>query len=339
MATTAKFSQQHRSRFHFDAADAAQRLALPAVWIVVAIVFAFALPGIFLSSGNISTIFGSQTVLVFATLALVIPLTAGDYDLSISATLALANMTLALLTVQHGWALMPAIAAALFVGVLVGLVNGGLVTLFAIDSLVVTLGTSSILYGLVLWVSSSNTISGIPSDLVSAVVGTSFLGIPLQFYYGLLLAAAIWFVFEYTTLGRRLLFVGRGRAVSRLSGIRVNRLRWGSFVASGVLAAAGGVIWGGTTGAADPSSSQAFLLPAFAAAFLGATSIMPGRFNPWGSIVAVYFLVTGTTGFQLLGVETFVQQVFYGVALVVAVALSQIARRRREGIEDEVNLE
>ena len=75
-------------------------------------------------------------------------------------------------------------------------------------------------------------------------------------------------------------------------------------------------------------SGLSFLLPAFAAAFLGATTIMPGRFNPLGTIASVYFLVTGITGLQLLGVQTFVQQLFYGGALVLAVALSQVARRR-----------
>jgi ribose transport system permease protein len=136
------------------------------------------------------------------------------------------------------------------------------------------------------------------------------------------------YVFEFMPVGRRLLFVGRGRGVARLSGIRVARLRWGSLAASGVISAFAGILYCGTLGSADPTSSLSFLLPAFAAAFLGATTVMPGRFNPIGSIAAVYFLVTGITGLQLLGVQTFVQQLFYGGALVLAVALSQFARRR-----------
>ena len=90
------------------------------------------------------------------------------------------------------------------------------------------------------------------------------------------------------------------------------------------------MLYGGTTGAADPSSGLNYLLPAFAAAFLGATSIEPGRFNPWGSIVAVYFLVTGVTGLSILGISTFVQDLFYGGALIVAVTLSQLVRGREE---------
>jgi ribose transport system permease protein len=154
--------------------------------------------------------------------------------------------------------------------------------------------------------------------------------VPLGFYYALVLCAVIWYVLSYTALGRRLLFVGRGREVARLSGIRVDRIRWGCLVVSGLIGGMAGVIYVGTTGAADPSSGQTFLLPAFAAAFLGATSVNPGRFNPWGAMISVYFLVTGITGLSIIGVSSFVQDLFYGGALVIAVTLSQIVRGREE---------
>jgi ribose transport system permease protein len=140
----------------------------------------------------------------------------------------------------------------------------------------------------------------------------------------------IWYVFSYTAIGQRLLFVGRGREVARLSGINDDRMRWGCLVVSSLLGAVAGVIYAGTIGAADPNSGLTYLLPAFAAAFLGATSIQPGRFNPIGSVIAVYFLVTGITGLSIIGVSTFVQDLFYGGALIVAVTLSQIVRGREE---------
>jgi ribose transport system permease protein len=140
----------------------------------------------------------------------------------------------------------------------------------------------------------------------------------------------IWYVFDFTPAGRRLLIVGRDRNVARLSGLRVTRTRIGALMAAGVIASFAGVLSAGTSGGADPTSGTALLLPAFAAAFLGATTIQPGRFNPWGSFIAVYFLATGIAGFQILGVQSFVQNLFYGGALVVAVALSQLARRREE---------
>jgi ribose transport system permease protein len=322
--TAGPVHERSRSRL----ADLAERYALLVAWGVTCVVFGILRPDTFLTTSNFTTIFGSQAVLVVLTLALLFPLTAGDYDLSVAATMGLSAMTLAILNVDHGWSIGASILAALGVGLAVGLVNGALVVLIDIDSLIATLGSSTFIAGVILWISNSQTISGVSDKLVNVVVVDRFLGIPLAFYYGIALGVAMLYVFEFMPIGRRLLFVGRGRSVARLGGIRVSRLRWGALVASGIISAFAGVLYAGTLGSADPTSSLSFLLPAFAAAFLGATTIMPGRFNPLGSIAAVYFLVTGITGLQLLGVQTFVQQLFYGGALVLAVALSQLARRR-----------
>jgi ribose transport system permease protein len=303
------------------------RLALPLAWALVIVVFGALEPDTFLTTANFQGIFGSQAVLVVVALALLVPLTAGDYDLSVASILTLSSMVVAVLDVQHGWPVGLAVIAGLLVGALAGFVNGAIVVLLEAESLVTTLGTGSVISGIVLWISDSNTIGGISSGLVDPVSSWKLLGIPLAFYYGVALCAVVWYAFEYTAPGRRLLFVGRGREVSRLSGIAVGRVRWGAFVISGSVAGVAGVLYAGTTGAADPSSGASFLLPAFAAAFLGAVSIVPGRFNPWGVFVAVYFLVTGVTGLQLLGAESFVQQLFYGGALIFAVALSRLAGR------------
>jgi ribose transport system permease protein len=310
------------------AGELLERYGLVLAWLVVIAVFGALRPDTFLTQANFSTIFGSQAVIVILTLGLLIPLTAGDYDLSIAGVLSVAAMIVAVLNAQHHVPLALAILAALAAGLVVGAVNGGFVMLFGIDPFIVTLGTGTILEGVVLWLSNSQSISGVSTVLVDAVIGRRLLGVPLGFWYGVLLCIGLWYVLEFTPLGRRLLFVGRGRRVAALSGFNVARLRWGALVASALVAALAGVVYAGTTGGADPSSGQSFLLPAFAAAFLGATGIVPGRFNPWGSFVAVYFLVTGITGLTILGVASFVQELFYGSALVLAVALSQLARRR-----------
>lgn len=305
-----------------------ERVGLIAAWIVAIIAFGALEPDVFLSEENFSTIFGSQAVLVVLVLGLLIPLTAGDYDLSIAGVLALSSMLVAILNAKHGVPLGAAILVALAAGAAVGALNGAFVTLIGIDPFIVTLGTGTVLNGVVLWISDSQTITGVSDTLVEAVIGTKLLGVSLGFWYGIVLCAAVWFLFEYTPLGRRLLFVGRGRRVASLSGFNIARLRWGALVASGTIAALAGILYAGVTGGADPSSGASFLLPAYAAAFLGATAIVPGRFNPWGSVIAVYFLVTGITGLTILGAASWVQDVFYGSALVLAVALSTLSRRR-----------
>ena len=135
-------------------------------------------------------------------------------------------------------------------------------------------------------------------------------------------------LYEHTPLGRHLFFVGegpRGRAACRAC--RVDRLRFGAFVASGAISAVAGIVTAGQLGAADPSVGPSFLLPAYAAAFLGATTIKPGRFNAWGTVVALYLLVTGVTGLELLGTSSWVQEMFNGVALLIAVTFARFVAR------------
>jgi ribose transport system permease protein len=307
-----------------------ERFGILLVWALVVAVFGIIEPNTYLSVGNLANIFGSQAVLVVVTLALIIPLTAGDYDLSVGGVVALSAMTVAVLNGKDGWPIAAAIAVALVGGMLVGLFNGFVITVFGIDSLIVTLGSQTVLSGLVLWMSNSQTVSGVSNGLVRFVVGDKLFGIPMAFYYAIVVTAAVWYLFEQTMFGRKLLFTGRGREVARLSGVRVSRLRIGALVCSGFVSAVAGVIYVGTSGAADPSSGFSFLLPAFAAAFLGFTAIKPGRFNAWGTFVAVYFLISGITGLELRGVPPYVQQFFYGAALILAVVLRQVVRGRTE---------
>ncbi|SHG00270.1 monosaccharide ABC transporter membrane protein, CUT2 family (TC 3.A.1.2.-) [Kaistia soli DSM 19436] len=310
--------------------DRGERYGLLIAWLIVIAAFGAVKPTVFLSWANFSTIFGSQAVLVVMTLGLIIPLTAGDYDLSIAGNLTLSSMTIAVLNVYFGWPIFAAAMMALVVGLVIGAVNAWIVLYFRINSLIVTLGMGTFLHGITLWISNSNTISGIDFAIANVVIVTRLFGIPLAFYYALLIAAIIWYVFTYTAAGQRLLFVGRGREVARLSGIRVDQVRAATFLVSGLLGGFAGILSVGSLGAADPNSGLSYLLPAFAAAFLGATTITPGRFNPIGSVIAVYFLVTGITGLSILGISTFVQDLFYGGALVIAVCLSQLVRGRQE---------
>jgi ribose transport system permease protein len=303
--------------------------ALPIAWVVVIALFGILKPQTFLTQANFSSILASQAVLVVVTLGLVLVLTGGDYDLSVASVVGLSSMLIAILNVNHHWPIGWSILVALLAGVLVGAINGFFVVVVRVDSLIVTLGMSTFVSGLVLWISSSNTISGISINLVKPVIVWRFLTVPLEFYYAIVIALVVWYVFRYTPVGRRLLVVGRSREVARLSGIRVGTVRWGALIMSGLIAAFGGVLYTGTSGSAGPTGGLELLLPAFAAAFLGATTISPGRFNAWGTVIAVYFLVTGITGLQLLGAESYVQDLFYGGALILAVSFSQILRRRR----------
>ncbi|EME16545.1 ABC transporter permease [Rhodococcus triatomae] len=305
-----------------------EKYALVLALVAVVVVFGILRPETYPTANNLQNILGSQAVLLILALGLIVPLTAGEFDLSAVSTMSLSAMTIAVLNVQHGWSLLPSVAVAVLAALFVGLVNAVLVVRLQIDSFIATLGSGTVVLGVVQWISDSTSVTGIDSALVEATIGTRVFGVSLQFYYALALVLVTAIVFQYTPIGRRLLFVGRGPQVARLSGLHVDRIRGGALVTSALVAALAGIVYAGMLSGADPSSGQSFMLPAFAAAFLGATAIVPGRFNAVGTLVAVYFLVAGVVGLQMLGVASFVQQLFYGGALVVAVALSGAVRRR-----------
>ena len=247
----------------------AEQFGLIVVWLVLIAIFGALRPDTFLTWPNLSTILGSQAVLVVVTLGLIIPLTANDFDLSIAFVMTLASMMVAVLNVNYGIGIGWSVLAALAFGLLFGIVNGLLITVFRIHSLIVTLGTGTFLHGFTLWMSDSMTISGISQTLINVVIIDRLFGVPLEFYYAVGLAALIWYLLDYTALGRRILFVGRGREVARLSGINTDRVRIACMAVSGLFGALAGVLYAGTQGAADPVSGVSYQLPAFAAPFSG----------------------------------------------------------------------
>ena len=284
--------------------------------------FSILRPATFFTFGNLETIAGSQAVLVVVSLALIPTLIAGEFDVSVSSVTGISLVLIGWLNVLHSWPIGPTIAVALGVGLAVGLVNAFFVVFAQVPSIVVTLGMGTLLIGVTVGINSLST-GGISPGLVNAA-HQDILGLPLAFYYGVLLTLLFWYVLSYTPLGRYLYFVGAGRSVARLSGIPVDWIRAGSFAVGSLISALAGVLLAGWVSASDPNVGPTFLLPAFAAAFLGSSVFEPGRFNAWGTFVAVYFLWTGITGLQLHGARSFVQQLFYGGALVVALALSRL---------------
>ncbi|MBW8635904.1 ABC transporter permease [Hoeflea sp. WL0058] len=312
-----------------------ERYAIIGIWVLLIALFAFIDSGIYDSSRffswtNFSTIFGTQGVLIVLTLGLLLPLTAGDFDLSIAANMTLSSLVVAIL-ISQGSPTLVAVVLGLLVGAAIGAANAFFIVFFRIHSLIVTLGMATFVIGIAKWISGSRTISifGANPTLIGWVNQTRLFEVSMSFWYALILCAIIWYFLEYTTPGRRLLFVGRAREVARLAGIRVDSVRALALISSGAIAAVAGVLAVGLNGSADPSSRIGLLLPAFAAAFLGATSIVPGRFNPVGSLIGVLLLATGISGLQIFGIPNFVQDLFYGGGLILAVAASQLVRRRQ----------
>ena len=304
------------------------RYAVVGVWIAMIAVFSAAEPGKFFTGSVFQAIFDSQENLVFLTMALLCTIIVGEFvDLSVPSVFGFAATILPVLAVNHGWNVWEASLVAVLGAVLVGALNGYLVVYVGVNTIVVTLGMSTLLLGISLWMSNMNTISGLPNSF-SNIALTQIGGLPISFYYGVVIVAGFAYVLGCTPLGRHMRFVGANREVSRLSGIRVNRVRFGSFVAAGAFSGVGAVVYVAEIGSFNATTSASLLLPVFASVFLGTAIVEPGRFNPIGTFIGIYFLATGSLGLQLLNLENWVSDVFYGGVLVIAVTISTLLGKR-----------
>jgi ribose transport system permease protein len=315
------------SRLGGSLAQTASRYSLILVWGLMIAVYAGMESDRFLTKGAWTTIFGSQQALVFLALALVVTFIVGEFDLSVASVLGLSATLVPVLNVLHGVDVVLACIIAVLAATAAGAINGFLVVVMRVNPIVVTLGMSTLLLGVSLEIAQLNTVSGLDTSF-SKISLTEFGGLPVSFFYGVAVALIFAYVLRFTPLGRHMVFVGANREVARLAGIRVNRIRFGAYTMSGLICGVGGVVLVAGLGGFDPNSSVTYLLPAFAGAFLGTAVVNPGRFNPLGSLISIYFLVTGIVGLQLLGFSGWITNVFYGAALIVAVTVSTIVNRR-----------
>lgn len=305
-----------------------ERFGVPIAWVLVFALFSVLVPETFPTSGTFRVIFGTQTVILITTLGLMLSLAVGEFDLSIGSVVGFTASLLGVLNGVVGLGLFESILLTLGAGLLFGIFNAFIAVYIGVQSIIVTLGSGTVLAGLALAITNVKTVTGISPELVSFMT-TRWLGVPIPFWAGVILTIILWFVLEHTPLGRRMAFVQSNREVARLAGLKVKWIRAGGLIATTMFATLAGIILIGTNGSVNPSQGANYLLPAFAAAFLGSTTIKPGRFNAFGTFVAVYFLVTGITGLQYLGFAGWPEQVFYGGSLIVAVTVSFLIGRRR----------
>ncbi len=306
-------------------AHLAQRYSLLVLWLVMGAVF-FVLADVPLSN-FLQGIFARQTPLVFLGMAVVATMAVGEFDLSFPSIYALSGASVSALVVLHGWSFPAAALAAVGLALLFGVVNAILVVRAGINSVIVTLGIGSVALGLGGWISKETSVSGLDFSL-SNIALARVLGLPMIFWYGVILVAVFGYVMIATPLGRHILFVGANREVARLAGIPVTYVRVGAWLTSSLLCGVAGVITAAGLGGFNATSAREYFLPAFASVFLGTVAVVPGRFNPIGMFIAVYFLITGIFGLQLLGYQGWVTDVFYGGVLVAAVATSAYVQRR-----------
>lgn len=293
------------------------------LYAVMFVVFALWIPSLWLSWPTFtSTLNISFAVPTMVALALVLPLLAGLYDLSVGATMSATGITVAWLLVAQHWATVPAILVTMLLALVIGLINATLVVGVGISSFIGTLGMSSVLLAYATWRSNSEQWTGFPQSFSNfgsqVVVGH----IQEQVFFVLGIAIVLWIVAEHTPAGRFFQATGANPDAARLAGIRTRRYQFIALVVSSLIAGFAGIVLTASINAGEADIGSPYLLSAFAAAFFGATQFK-GRFNVWGTVVAVWVLASGVQGVALaVGSYPWLNDLFFGVALVAAVGSS-----------------
>ena len=303
--------------------------ALPVIFLMFVIASSIASPTVFPTESMFRTLLRTESVGAILAIALIFPLVIGEFDVSIASILGMAAILVTGLTSMQGLSLATAIVVALLVCGTIGLINGLLVVWVGITSIVATLGMSVIVTGLVFWYTQGNVIyNNIPPEL-STLARLNVLGVPLPAIFMAVIGCITWYILEATPLGRYLYAVGGSKEAARLCGVNVPKLTLLTFVVSGLLSGFAGVLQAAQLGSGNPNIGPPFLLPAFAAAFLGATAIRVNTFNVPGTVLAVFTVAVGITGLQLVGVPFFVAPIFQGVSLILAVTAVRFLRQEQ----------
>ncbi len=291
--------------------------------------FSVLLPNTFPTMLNLRSIISDKAIIALLSLGAMIPMAAGRIDLTVGYGIVLWHILAISLQTMLGLPWPIAVAVVLLLGGITGFLNGWLVEVAKIDSFIATLGTGTVLYALALWHTGGRQMVGLLPDGFYALNTTFVFGLPITAYYLVVITVVMWIVLEYTPVGRYLYAIGANQRAAQLNGIPTRKFVIGAFVASGTMTALAGVLLASKLRIGQASVGLEFLLPALVGAFLGSTTIKPGRVNVWGTVVGVAILAVGISGIQQFGGSFWVEPLFNGVTLLIAIGIAGYAQRKK----------
>jgi len=329
-ATTSAGEVARRPRLDFTVLFA--RFGTLGSLIALLAFFSFARSDVFPTVDNLLNIMSQISILGTMAFGLTVCLVMGLFDLSIAAMATLGGYVATFLLVQYpdSVSVTAAVAASLVTAAVIGILNGLIVSYLGISAFIATLATGSIITGAVLGISDSKTIiTGIPDEFMTIGQGAIF-GVSNPILIMLAVGLALWLLLEHTQLGRHLYAIGGSAEASRLSGIAVKRYAPFALAVCAACAGLGGLMAAAVLGAGRPQGvGDGYLLNAFAAVFIGASSLRPGKFHILGTLIGVLLIGVINNGLSVMGVPTYWQYIVQGLLLVAALFSAGVLTMRK----------
>lgn len=307
-------------------------------FLVIAVVATAFIEPRFLNRLNLMNVARNFSFLVIPSLAQMLVMTAGGFDLSVGAVVAISSVVTA--TVMFaGLAAFPgmeslvivlALVAVIGVGAIVGLVNAGLIATFALSPFMVTLAMMSVLMGIVLFFTQGIPIYGVAESFVTGIGRGQILGLPVVLYIALAVVIGCIVMQRFTALGRHIYAVGSDERSARLSGVATRRTLLVAYVLAGILAAVTGFLMTSRLGSGQGTIGGSLALETIAAAVIGGVSLRGGIGRAEHVALAVLFLAVIANAMNLVQVDSKYQALVLGVVLIAALAIERLLLRRKQ---------
>ncbi|WP_262121425.1 ABC transporter permease [Anaerococcus sp. Marseille-Q5996] len=291
--------------------------------LIILMVFVSILNPTFLQANNLMNLMRQLIINGFIALGMTFVILTGGIDLSVGSTLAVTSAIFAGL-LQNGMNTILAILIALGLGLILGLINGFLITKGKLAPFIVTLATMTIFRGLTLVYTDGRPIAGPKDNFAFKFLGKGqFFGVPFQVILFALAFLILWTILNKTALGRKIYAVGGNEKASFISGINIDKVKISVYVISSLMAVLSGLVLTSRLNSAQPTAGVAYEMDAIAAVVLGGTSMTGGSGSLTGTLIGILILGVLNNGLNLLGVSSFYQQIVKGIVILIAVLIDR----------------
>lgn len=318
------------------------RLGVLPFLLVVALVVFTLMSDNFLTGRNLINVVRQSVYLTIVSLGQMFALLTGGFDLSVGTILALTSVVGAM-TMAGVYAALPdapllAIAVGSFAGIgagtMIGVVNGIGVSLFSVSPFIMTLGMASVGFGIALYLTGGVPVYGMPIEFGNIFGFGSAFGVPTPIYVLVLLIVLVYFLVNWTRLGRHLYAVGGNIKAARLSGINTRFVLFVTYTMTGVLAAIGGMLLTARLDTGEANIGASMPLESIAACVIAGVSLRGGVGRVENVVLGALFIGLVQNGMNLARIESYLQTVVLGALLILAVAVDQIRLRYLANVKD-----
>ncbi|MGV6987994.1 ABC transporter permease [Testudinibacter sp. P80/BLE/0925] len=290
--------------------------------IGITLMFSFLIPDIFWSLNNFQSIASQMPILGVLTLAMAITMLTGGINLSIIATMNSCSLVMAFYLVNNPSSILIAILLGLVTAIIIGLVNGLLIAVVRVSPILATLGTMTLLNGVNVLLSKGSAVSNFSDSLLILNSG-AWLGVPIPLIIFILLSIGLWIIFDKTTLGKSIYFIGNNERATYFSGINTKKVLVLVYVISSILCVAAALLMMSKLNSAKASYGDSYLLTAILATVLGGVNPDGGKGKLVGILIALIMLQTLESGLNIIGVSSYITMALWGALLIVFIFLQK----------------